>query len=149
MTLRRNIWVRSSSLMLRLVTDAGVSHVPMADVPASVRSAWRTSFEALWGANLDAKPGLTVVEIMDAVHAGKISGMYIMGENPAMSDPDAGHAREALAALERAISRQSFGVAPISEQVVADQQAVADMKRRPHRQGTRRPLSRRAITLSA
>ena len=43
------------------------------------------------------KPGLTVVEIMDAVHAGEIRGMYIMGENPAMSDPDVHHARAALA----------------------------------------------------
>ena len=38
--------------------------------------------------SLDHKPGLTVVEIMDAVHRGEITGMYIMGENPAMSDPD-------------------------------------------------------------
>jgi formate dehydrogenase major subunit len=49
---------------------------------------------------LDDKPGLTVVEIMDDILAGGIKGMYIMGENPAMSDPDANHAREALAALD-------------------------------------------------
>ena len=39
------------------------------------------------------KPGLTVVEIMHASHAGEIRGMYIMGENPAMSDPDVRHTR--------------------------------------------------------
>ena len=40
--------------------------------------------------------GLTVVEIMDAAHAGRIKGMYILGENPAMSDPDLDHARAGL-----------------------------------------------------
>ncbi len=60
----------------------------------------RARFEAVWGVELDPVPGLTVVEIMDAVHAGQITGMYIMGENPAMSDPDVNHAREALAELE-------------------------------------------------
>jgi formate dehydrogenase major subunit len=44
-------------------------------------------FEALWGVVLDPEPGLTVVEIMNAVHAGEIRGRGIMGENPAMSDP--------------------------------------------------------------
>ena len=45
-------------------------------------------FEALWGTSLDPKAGLTVVEIMHAASAGTIRGMYVMGENPAMSDPD-------------------------------------------------------------
>jgi formate dehydrogenase major subunit len=68
----------------------------------------RTRFEALWGAVLDPKPGLTVVEIMNAVHAGEIRGMYIMGENPAMSDPDVQHAREALAELEMLVVQDIF-----------------------------------------
>ncbi len=45
---------------------------------------------------------------MDAVHAGKIFGMYIMGENPAMSDPDVGHAREALARLDHLVVQDIF-----------------------------------------
>ncbi len=65
-------------------------------------------FEQLWGATLDPQPGLTVVEIMDAVHAGAIRGMYIMGENPAMSDPDAHHARVALAKLECLVVQEIF-----------------------------------------
>ena len=60
--------------------------------------AARAKFENAWGTKLDPKRGHTVVEIMDAVHADEISGMYIMGENPAMSDPDLNHARAALAA---------------------------------------------------
>ncbi|HET9764391.1 MAG TPA: formate dehydrogenase subunit alpha [Casimicrobiaceae bacterium] len=68
----------------------------------------KSAFEALWGASLDPKPGLTVVEIMRAVHAGEIRGMYIMGENPAMSDPDVHHAREALAELEMLVVQDIF-----------------------------------------
>jgi formate dehydrogenase major subunit len=49
-----------------------------------------------------------VVEIMDAIHADQIRGMYIMGENPAMSDPDLNHAREALAHLEHLVVQDIF-----------------------------------------
>ena len=48
------------------------------------------------------------MEIVDAVHAGRIKGMYIMGENPAMSDPDVQHAREALARLEHLVVQEIF-----------------------------------------
>src|SRR5439155_408484 len=68
----------------------------------------RGKFEQLWQASLDPKRGLTVVEIMDAVHAGQIKGMYIMGENPAMSDPDVEHARAALATLEHLVVQDLF-----------------------------------------
>ena len=65
-------------------------------------------FEALWNTKLDSNPGLTVVEIMDAVHQGKMHGMYIMGENPAMSDPNLNHARAALAKLEHLVVQDIF-----------------------------------------
>jgi formate dehydrogenase major subunit len=65
-------------------------------------------FEALWGMALDPKPGLTVVEIMHAAKAGEIRGMYVMGENPAMSDPDVHHARDALASLEMLVVQDIF-----------------------------------------
>jgi formate dehydrogenase major subunit len=65
-------------------------------------------FEKFWGAELDAKPGLTVVEIMNAAYEGKIRGMYIMGENPAMSDPDLEHARAAMAKLEHLVVQDIF-----------------------------------------
>jgi formate dehydrogenase major subunit len=68
----------------------------------------RERFERLWGVRLDDKPGLTVVEIMDAVHRGEITGMYIMGENPAMSDPDVAHARAALADLAWLVVQDIF-----------------------------------------
>ncbi|TXF10561.1 formate dehydrogenase subunit alpha [Pelomicrobium methylotrophicum] len=68
----------------------------------------RARFEKLWGTSLDPKPGLTVVEIMNAILDGQIKGMYIMGENPAMSDPDLRHAREALAKLDWLVVQDIF-----------------------------------------
>jgi formate dehydrogenase major subunit len=68
----------------------------------------RARFERLWGRTLDPQPGLTVVEIMHAVHAGQVRGMYIMGENPAMSDPNLAHARAALARLEHLVVQDIF-----------------------------------------
>ena len=67
--------------------------------------AW---FANYWNAELDDKPGLTVVEIMHAVLEGQIKGMYIMGENPAMSDPNLNHARAALAALDHLVVQDMF-----------------------------------------
>ncbi len=45
---------------------------------------------------------------MHAIKAGTVRGMYVMGENPAMSDPDANHARESLAALEHLVVQDIF-----------------------------------------
>jgi len=69
----------------------------------------RGYFSELWGVDdLDPKRGLTVVEIMHAVTRGEIRGMYVMGENPAMSDPDVQHAREALAELDFLVVQDLF-----------------------------------------
>ena len=65
-------------------------------------------FEALWGVTLDRKPGLTVVETINAAYEGRIRGMYVMGENPAMSDPEAAHARQGLARLEHLVVQDIF-----------------------------------------
>jgi formate dehydrogenase major subunit len=65
-------------------------------------------FEKLWDTKLDPDKGLTVVEIMHAAKRRDIRGMYIMGENPAMSDPDVDHAREALAALDHLVVQDIF-----------------------------------------
>ena len=70
-------------------------------------------FENFWNASLDDQPGYTVVEIMhkalaDDTDPHKVRGMYIMGENPAMSDPDLNHARHALASLEHLVVQDIF-----------------------------------------
>jgi formate dehydrogenase major subunit len=89
-------------------SDAGLIPMVFPDYQRVDDGNLRSKFEALWSAPLDPQPGLTVVEIMDAVHRGEIRGMYIMGENPAMSDPDAGHARQALAELEMLVVQDIF-----------------------------------------
>jgi formate dehydrogenase major subunit len=69
----------------------------------------RAYFSRLWNRrDLDENKGLTVVEIMHAAKRREIRGMYIMGENPAMSDPDVQHAREALASLDWLVVQDIF-----------------------------------------
>ncbi|HEY7336599.1 MAG TPA: formate dehydrogenase subunit alpha [Bryobacteraceae bacterium] len=68
----------------------------------------RGRFEKLWRTELDPEKGLTVVEIMHAAKRHEIRGMYIMGENPAMSDPDVDHARDAFCALDHLVVQDIF-----------------------------------------
>ncbi|MCC7217592.1 MAG: formate dehydrogenase subunit alpha [Burkholderiales bacterium] len=89
-------------------SDAGLIPMVFPDYQRVDNAAAHAKFGELWRADLDAKPGLTVVEIMNAVHAGEIRGMYVMGENPAMSDPDVHHARAALAKLEMLVVQDIF-----------------------------------------
>ena len=89
-------------------SDVGLIPMMLPDYHRVDNAQLRANMEALWGVPLDAEPGLTVVEIMKAVHAGEIRGMYIMGENPAMSDPDVRHARESLAELEMLVVQDIF-----------------------------------------
>jgi formate dehydrogenase major subunit len=89
-------------------SDAGLIPMVLPDYQPVARPEIRTAFERFWGAALDPEPGLTVVEIMNAIHAGTIRGMYIEGENPAMSDPDLQHAREALAKLDHLVVQDLF-----------------------------------------
>ncbi|WP_426174457.1 formate dehydrogenase subunit alpha [Massilia sp. TWR1-2-2] len=89
-------------------SDAGLIPMMFPDYQRVDNPAVRAKFEAAWNTPLDGTPGLTVVEIMHAIKAGQIRGMYIMGENPAMSDPDANHARESLAALEHLVVQDIF-----------------------------------------
>ena len=89
-------------------SDAGLIPMVYPDYQSVENAAVRKLFEDFWGQELDPKRGLTVVEIMNAVHAGQISGMYIEGENPAMSDPDLNHARQALAMLDHLVVQDLF-----------------------------------------
>ncbi len=89
-------------------SDAGLIPMFYPDYKSVEDPETRAFYENYWGAKLDPKRGLTVVEIMDAIHDGQIRGMYIMGENPAMSDPDVQHAREALAKLEHLVVQDIF-----------------------------------------
>ena len=81
-------------------SDAGLIPMVFPDYKRVDDEQVRARFEKLWGCELSGEPGLTVVEIVNAAARGDIRGMYVMGENPAMSDPDAAHARAGLANLQ-------------------------------------------------
>jgi formate dehydrogenase major subunit len=89
-------------------SDVGLIPMVYPDYKPVEDLATRATFEEFWRAELDPKRGLTVVEIINAIHEDTIKGMYIMGENPAMSDPDVNHAREALARLEHLVVQDIF-----------------------------------------
>jgi formate dehydrogenase major subunit len=89
-------------------SDAGLIPMFFPDYKSVEDPNIRARYESVWGTTLDPKRGLTVVEIMDAVHRDEIKGMYIMGENPAMSDPDLNHARGALAHLDHLVVQDLF-----------------------------------------
>jgi formate dehydrogenase major subunit len=90
-------------------SDAGLIPMFLPDYQTVTDVGIRNAFSEIWSSgDFSDEKGLTVTEILDAVHAGKIKGMYILGENPAMSDPDVTHAREALAALEHLVVQDIF-----------------------------------------
>lgn len=89
-------------------SDAGLIPMMFPDyrrVDNPEANAW---FSKYWHTKLDDKAGLTVVEIMHKILSGHIKGMYIMGENPAMSDPNLNHARSALATLDHLVVQDMF-----------------------------------------
>ncbi len=92
-------------------SDAGLIPMMLPDYQRVTDPAVRARFERAWGlpaGSMPAEPGLTVVEVMKAIQAGTVRGMFIEGENPAMSDPDAGHARAALACLDHLVVQDIF-----------------------------------------
>ena len=89
-------------------SDAGLIPMVLPDYQPVGDSQLRAAFEELWNTPLSDEPGLTVVEVMNAIHAGEVRGMYIVGENPAMSDPDLTHARAALGKLEHLVVQDLF-----------------------------------------
>ncbi|WP_421708933.1 formate dehydrogenase subunit alpha [Algihabitans sp.] len=89
-------------------SDAGLIPMVYPDYQPVENPDTQAKYEAFWGSELDPKAGLTVVEIIQEIAEGKIKGMYILGENPAMSDPDQVHARHALAKLEHLVVQDIF-----------------------------------------
>jgi formate dehydrogenase major subunit len=94
-------------------SDAGLIPMMYPNYQRVINADAHAWFEKFWNTPLDDKPGYTVVEIMGKILADetdphKIRGMYIMGENPAMSDPNLNHARHALATLEHLVVQDIF-----------------------------------------
>ena len=90
-------------------SDAGLIPMFLPDYQTVTDDGVRSAFTEVWqSGDFSNEKGLTVTEIMDAVHDDKIKAMYILGENPAMSDPDVEHARDALAKLDHLVIQDIF-----------------------------------------
>jgi formate dehydrogenase major subunit len=81
-------------------SDAGLIPMVYPDYQSVASTDVQKKFEDAWGVSLDPNPGLTVVEIIGGALAGEIKGMYMMGENPFLSDPNVNKVRKALCNLE-------------------------------------------------
>ncbi len=89
-------------------SDAGLIPMVFPDYQLVTNDAVRSRFEQAWETELDPQPGLTVVEIMKGALAGDIQGMYILGENPFISDPNTNKVRKSLAALDFLVVQDIF-----------------------------------------
>lgn len=89
-------------------SDAGLIPMVYPDYQPVANESNRQKFEAAWGTTLDPNPGLTVVEIVAGALAGDIKGMYILGENPFISDPNSNKVRKALSALDFLVVQDIF-----------------------------------------
>jgi formate dehydrogenase major subunit len=89
-------------------SDAGLIPMVLPDYQSVADDAIRARFEEAWGTSLDPVPGLTVVEIMNAAREGGVKGMYMLGENPFLSDPNTNKVREALANLDFLVVQDLF-----------------------------------------
>jgi formate dehydrogenase major subunit len=89
-------------------SDAGLIPMVYPDYQSVTDTQNKKKFEKKWDTTLNDKMGLTVTEIVNGASQGSIKGMYIMGENPAMSDPNLNHARAALANLEHLVIQDIF-----------------------------------------
>ena len=90
-------------------SDAGLIPMFLPDYQSVTDDTVRANFCKIWGIDdFSSEKGLTVVETIHAIHAGDVQAMYILGENPAMSDPDVQHARAALAKLKHLVVQDIF-----------------------------------------
>ncbi|MGR9043977.1 MAG: formate dehydrogenase subunit alpha [Gammaproteobacteria bacterium] len=89
-------------------SDVGLIPMVYPDYESVEDPKYRAKYEKLWNTELDPKRGLTTVEMIHAILDKEVYGMFVEGENPAMSDPNQNHAREAFASLEHLVVQDIF-----------------------------------------
>ena len=89
-------------------SDAGLIPMFYPDYQPVDAEGVRERFEAMWGRELDPNRGLTVTEIIGAALHGSVRGMYMMGENPFLSDPNINKVRKALSSLDFLVVQDIF-----------------------------------------
>ena len=89
-------------------SDAGLIPMSYPDYNSVKIKTNYQKMQKFWNSNLDLNEGKTVVEIIKDIDAGVIKGLYVLGENPAMSDPDLTHTRKGLAKLDHLVVQDIF-----------------------------------------
>ena len=89
-------------------SDAGLIPMSYPDYKKVTEADNKYKMENFWGTSLEYNEGKTVVEIIEDISNKKIKGLYVLGENPAMSDPDQIHTRKALAILDHLVVQDIF-----------------------------------------
>ena len=89
-------------------SDVGLIPMVFPDYERVDDPVFQAKFEKLWDTKLDPNPGLTTVEMIHAILDNEVFGMFVEGENPAMSDPNQNHARQAFVALEHLVVQDIF-----------------------------------------
>ncbi len=89
-------------------SDSGLIPICYPDYQPVGDSAIREKFESAWGVDLEPEPGLTVVEIAHAAETGDLKGLFVMGENPFLSDPNVQRARDAFMQLDFLVVQDIF-----------------------------------------
>ncbi len=89
-------------------SDAGLIPMVYPDYEPVDDPCFQAKYEKFWQTELDPQRGLTTVEMIHAILDRQVFGMYIQGENPAMSDPNQHHVRQALAELEHLVVQDIF-----------------------------------------
>ena len=89
-------------------SDAGLIPMSYPDYNSVKIKTNNEKMQKFWNSNLDLNEGKTVVEIIKGINSGEIKGLYVQGENPAMSDPDLTHTRKGLAKLDHLVVQDIF-----------------------------------------
>ena len=89
-------------------SDAGLIPMSYPDYNSVKIKTNNEKMQKFWNSNLDLNEGKTVVEIIKGINSGEIKGLYVQGENPAMSDPDLIHTRKGLAKLDHLVVQDIF-----------------------------------------
>ena len=89
-------------------SDVGLIPMVYPDYESVEDPEYQAKYEKLWNTTLDPERGLTTVEMIHAILRKEVFGMFVEGENPAMSDPNQNHARKAFASLEHLVVQDIF-----------------------------------------
>jgi len=90
------------------LNDAGANPSYLPGYQPADNPEIREKFAAVWGVDVPEKPGYRLDQMMSGLHDGRIKALYLVGENPAQTEPNAHHVAEGLAGLEFMVAQDLF-----------------------------------------